>query len=105
MPAASTSATWSITDVESLDIVSGSSTATVASSQLGSIRITTVTGSSGADALVVTVVSEFADLSGVSFVDWTAGIDTITINGSDSATSSIGSGQNDTIIAAAATTP
>ena len=86
-----------ITDVESLDFVSGNSTATVASSHLGSSRIATVSGSSGVDALVVTVVSEFADLSGVNFVDWTAGVDTITINGSDFGDIILGSGQNDTI--------
>ena len=87
-----------ITDVETLDFSSGNSTATFGGDQLGSAaRSPPCPGSAGVDALVVTAVDQVADLGGVSFTDWTAGIDTITINGSGLRRHLGGSGQNDTI--------
>src|SRR5581483_2239067 len=57
-----------------------------------------VTGSAKVDHIVVTVgAGATVDLSGWTFTGWTAGTDTITINGSTGATKITGSSQNDTI--------
>jgi Ca2+-binding RTX toxin-like protein len=56
-----------------------------------------VTGSSGTNALTISPSTD-ASLSGVTFNSWTAGVDTITINGTNSVDTLTGSNKNDTII-------
>src|SRR5579885_1862810 len=57
-----------------------------------------VTGSAKADNIIVNVgAGATVDLSGWTFTGWTAGTDTITINGTSGATKITGSSQNDTI--------
>ncbi len=87
-----------IIDVEILDFLSGASTANLQSGQIGSAagRINIVDGSAGTDALVVS--GQGVSISGVTFTNWTDGVDTITINGSNAASNSlVGSDLKDTI--------
>ena len=91
-----------ITDVETLDFVSGNSTATFESNEFGKASIgfgdvVTVSGSVGVDAIVVNTVAQIADLSGLAFNNWTNGTDTVTINGSGLQDLINGSTQNDLI--------
>ncbi|MEO7221546.1 MAG: calcium-binding protein, partial [Devosia sp.] len=81
--------------IETLDFVSGNSTATFADNQIGGTGVSAVSGSAGADALVVTAVAQIADLTGLTFDNWTDGTDTITVLGSSSSDTLTGSARND----------
>jgi Ca2+-binding RTX toxin-like protein len=70
--------------------------ATFKGTQVGAGNITQVVGSTEADAFVVEAASD-VDLSGVTFTSWTAGDDTVTINGTAAAETLTGSSRNDTI--------
>ena len=58
--------------------------------------IANVSGGTGTDTLIVNASSD-VDLSGVSFLSWTNGTDTVTINGTTAGENLTGSSQNDTI--------
>ncbi|MFO0346614.1 MAG: cadherin domain-containing protein [Labrys sp. (in: a-proteobacteria)] len=78
-----------------------SATATFAATQIGSGLASTavVTGSSGTDALVVNLTSAGSvSLAGMTFQSWTAGTDTITVNGSSGHDTIEGSTQNDVLV-------
>jgi Ca2+-binding RTX toxin-like protein len=83
--------------VETLDFVSGNSTATFRSNQLIGTALDTVSGSGGVDGLIVTTIAQSADLSNMTFSAWTDGVDTITILGSALADTLTGSARNDTL--------
>src|SRR5262245_44361678 len=80
---------------------SGTSMATLSSAQFGSTLISnslTVTGAAGTQAVVVNIPAAGSfDASGWTFTSWTAGTDTITINGSSGTDTVTGSSQNDTL--------
>ena len=85
-----------IVDVTVLDFDSGNSTATFSGAQIGAGLIANVSGGTGTDTLIVNASSD-VDLSGVSFLSWTNGTDTVTINGTTAGENLTGSSQNDTI--------
>ena len=97
MPAANDFVNATIIDVETLDFVSGNSTATFAGDQFDSGEIATVSGSDGVDQLIVTTDDQLTDIGGVTFTGWTNGTDTITILGSAAGDILAGSAQADTI--------
>ena len=77
--------------VQTLKFGSGTSTATI--EDLPDIGLTTIVGSGGADALIIGPGSRGNDNSVLTFVNWTPGQDTITINGSG-----VGTSQNDVFV-------
>src|SRR6266568_1393149 len=83
-----------LTSIEAL-VYAAASTVTLAGTQVGTGQIATIFGDGNANALIVNGAS--VDLSAVSFLSWTAGTDTISINGTSSADILKGSSQNDTI--------
>jgi len=87
-----------LTSIEAL-VYAAASTVTLAGTQVGTGQIATIFGDGNANALIVNGAS--VDLSAVSFLSWTAGTDTISINGTSSADILKGSSQNDTINAGA----
>ncbi|HEU5018687.1 MAG TPA: calcium-binding protein [Pseudolabrys sp.] len=82
----------SLTSVQALDFASGDSTATLSGSQIGT-TITSVSGSTGADVLIVAGAA--VNLSGVTFTNWTAGVDMIVLGGTGSADTLVGSMHSD----------
>src|SRR5262249_32897523 len=62
--------------------------------------VTVIGNVSGIDNLIVNAASD-VDLSGVTFNNWTSGVDTITVIGSPSAETLTGSNLNDTIVGGA----
>ena len=82
---------------------SGTGTATFNAAQFGSGLISnsaTITGNTGTQAIVINNASNFS-AAGWTFVSWTSGTDTITINGTGSGDTLTGSSQADTINAGA----
>ena len=71
-------------------------TVTFLGTQFGAGKITAVNGDSATDNLIVNAASD-VDLSGVTISNWTAGTDTITINGTAAGEKLTGSSQIDTI--------
>jgi Ca2+-binding RTX toxin-like protein len=84
-----------LSNLEALAFMTGTSTATFTTSQFGAVGIDQVTGSSGTDGLVVEGTSVI--LTNVTFSNWTAGVDKITILGTSGDDQLNGSGQNDTL--------
>jgi hypothetical protein len=84
-----------LTSIEQL-LYEVASTVTLAGTQLGTGKIATISGFlPNAKSLIVNGSS--VDLSAVSFFGWTAGTDTVTINGTAGADTLTGSSQNDAI--------
>jgi hypothetical protein len=86
-----------ISGVEGLDFISGNSTATFESDQIGGAAITAISGSAGVDQIIVNAVGQAANLGNLIFSFFTNGADSITINGSALQDALTGSSQNDTI--------
>src|SRR6266446_2893462 len=84
-----------LTSIEQLEYFAPS-TVTLAGSQVGTGKIAAILGDvNNANSLIVNGAS--VDLSAVTFAGWTAGTDTITINGTAGDDFLKGSSQNDTI--------
>jgi hypothetical protein len=75
---------------------SNAGTATFNGTQIGAGQIAAISGSVGANAIVVNAISD-VDLSALTFTSWTSGGDTITINGTADGETLTGSSRNDTI--------
>ncbi|HTU12210.1 MAG TPA: calcium-binding protein [Allosphingosinicella sp.] len=56
----------------------------------------TIQGTAGADRFTVNVVNDF-NMAATIFTNWTAGVDTITVNGGESANTLLGSARNDVL--------
>jgi Ca2+-binding RTX toxin-like protein len=87
-----------LTSIEALRFSgAGSTAATFRSSQVGAGAIAAVTGSAGINAIEIGLDTAVVDLTEVTFASWTAGTDTITINGGFGDDTITGSSQNDLI--------
>ena len=91
-------------NVEGITFVntSGTSTATLASAQLGTGKISNasvITGTSSSQAIAITAaVGDSVDLSGWTFSGWTSGTDTISLTGSTGDEIIVGSSQIDRFV-------
>jgi Ca2+-binding RTX toxin-like protein len=79
----------------------GATTAHFSRNVLGSIDTVNILGSAGADALIVDSDGGSASVATVSFTNWTAGVDTITLNGQADIQNSLrGSSEADLLLGA-----
>jgi serralysin len=89
------SAGATLISIEALQFA-GAGTTTLKGTQIGAGQITAITGSVGTNVIVVNAASD-VDLSALTFTSWTAGTDTITIDGTADGETLTGSSQVDTI--------
>ena len=85
----------SVSAVEQLVFGASAATVTLSNAQLAIGQIATIQGSAAANALVVN--GSFVDLRNPTFSNWTAGVDTVTVNGTSGIDVVFGSSQIDAI--------